>query len=160
MKNKTGSSDVMVNWRAKMRHNKLMMNYLCKALTELNRVFSVPSFIFLLLRLISSTFNLYVTIFGLITTNPYLQSLVPATSTIAVVGFLSILVVFHSADIPIHQVGVPNSGRRFIQLLIFNLNNHSLIGRESSRENLWRFNWRNKSWNGRWSWGTIFLSFI
>ena len=70
----------------------------------MNAVFSFPSIVFLLLRLLSSAFSLYVTIYGIINSNEFLQSIVPATATFSVIGFLTILVVFHAADMPIIQV--------------------------------------------------------
>ncbi len=81
-----------------------MYGHVCDALAELNAVFSFPATAFLCLRLISSAFSLYVSIYGILNSNTFLKSVVPATITFGIIGFLSILIVFNAADMPIKQV--------------------------------------------------------
>ncbi|KAI9565951.1 hypothetical protein GHT06_009749 [Daphnia sinensis] len=92
----------VLSWKYKWKQSKRMFGDLCKALSELNEVFSLPSLVFLTLRLISSAFSLYVTIYGsLRTNNAFIQALAPACAVNFTTGFLSILVVLKGIETPI-----------------------------------------------------------
>lgn len=97
-----------MEWNDKLKLSKKAFCYLCNALTELNDIFSLPALLFLVLRLISTAYCLYITIYGLLSNNPFLQKLAPQTAAFALIGFVNILVVFRAADMPINQVGRVN----------------------------------------------------
>ncbi|KAK4018993.1 hypothetical protein OUZ56_001028 [Daphnia magna] len=92
----------VLSWKYKLKQSKRIFGDLCKTLSELNKVFSLPSLVFLTLRLISSAFSLYVTIYGsLRTDNAFIQALAPACAVSFTTGFLSILVVLKGIETPI-----------------------------------------------------------
>ena len=98
-------TNAILGWKYKLRNSKRIFGYLCEAITDLNQVFSFPALIFLTLRLVSSAFSLYITIYGLMNTkNEFLQVLIPACVTSSTVGFLSVLVVLKATESPIIQV--------------------------------------------------------
>lgn len=95
----------VLSWKYKLKQSKRIFGDLCKTLSELNKVFSLPSLVFLTLRLISSAFSLYVTIYGsLRTDNAFIQALAPACAVSFTTGFLSILVVLKGFEMPILEV--------------------------------------------------------
>lgn len=81
-----------------------MFVYLCTALMELNKVYSLPVFIFVLLRLISSSVCLYESVYIWISGNEFLEKLIPAMSTYWFVGFFNISIIACAADSPINEV--------------------------------------------------------
>lgn len=88
----------------KLKKNKKIFEDIYATLAELNRVFSLPAFVFLSLRMISCAVGLYVTIYGCVSGNEYLQKITPALTAFCIVGFLDILTLFTAADQPKHQV--------------------------------------------------------
>lgn len=97
--------NAMLNWKYKLRHSKRTFGYICKAIADFNDVFSIPALIFLILKLVSSAFSLYATIYGVMnTSNDFLQSLIPEFVTCSIFGFLSVLLVLTATELPIIQV--------------------------------------------------------
>lgn len=95
----------VLSWKYKLKRSKRLFGDLCKALTELNQVFSLPSLVFLTLRLISSAFSLFVTIYGTLrTNNAFIQDLAPACAVNFTTGFLSILIVLRAIETPMIEV--------------------------------------------------------
>lgn len=110
-------------WSDKLRQSKKAFCYLCNALTELNNTFSIPALLFIVFRLISTAYCLYITIYSSLSNNPFLQKLAPQTASFAVIGFANMLFIFRAADLPITQVsGVKNipSNYKYNHVVIFN----------------------------------------
>lgn len=92
-------------WMEKLRQSKRGFCCLCRALTELHYAMSFPSLILLLMRLLSTAFCLYATLYGLfVSDNRLVQKLAPGMASIALVGLVGMLILLRAADLPSHQV--------------------------------------------------------
>lgn len=104
-RNSAGENETaFVDWMNKIKQSQQMFVYLCTALMELNKVYSLPVFIFVLLRLISSSVCLYESVYIWISGNEFLEKLIPAMSTYWFVGFFNISIIACAADSPINEV--------------------------------------------------------
>lgn len=90
--------------KEKLKKSKKIFGHLCLALAELNHVFSLPAFIYLSLKMVSSAFYLYIVIYGLISDNEFLRKMVSAATVFCLLGFGFIITVCCAAELPMNQV--------------------------------------------------------
>lgn len=107
-----------------MKRNALTFDYLCRASSELNSVFSIPVFYILAIKFVTVVSTAFGYAYRFIHTNDILDNAFLIYPFLIVTESIRILILFTSTDMPVNQVklrGIPLQAKR-ITLLILPVN--------------------------------------
>lgn len=91
---------------AMLRKSRYIFHILCKAMMELNSVFSFPSLVAICTRLITMVSSLFFLIYQIIKPNPLMESTQSLFVATFFIDWFAIFVFFSAADMPIKKVKV------------------------------------------------------
>ena len=96
-----------------MKHNALIFDYICRASSELNHIFSVPVLILLTTKFVSVVTAAFIYIYYLIHNNSVLENYSLLYPFVFFTEWIQMLILLTSADMPVNQVVILNTPHHF-----------------------------------------------
>ena len=87
-----------------MKKSQLIFNHICRAIIELNSIFSYPAFLIITAKLVSLLNGLFMTIYQLLKPSIIAMGGLGVVLTLTISDLCIILIYITSAGMPIHQV--------------------------------------------------------